>query len=127
MAIVSLAIAMGSSAMAFSAQADSQSPQVVQPQNEKTPALLPHIRLPGAEARKAKKEDARITREIRNNIVSDKALIGYAHNIEIYAKDGKVTLKGHVHCEADKASVEDKATEIAGSDNVDSQIVVKGT
>jgi osmotically-inducible protein OsmY len=65
-------------------------------------------------------------RKIRRAVVADKSLSTYAHNVKIVAQNGKVTLKGPVHTEDEKKTIDSKATEIAGAGNVDSQITVKG-
>jgi osmotically-inducible protein OsmY len=65
-------------------------------------------------------------RKIRRAILNDKSLSTYAHNIKIISQHGKVTLKGPVHTEDEKKSIEAKATEIAGDGNVTNQIIVKG-
>jgi osmotically-inducible protein OsmY len=64
-------------------------------------------------------------RKIRRAVVADKSLSTYAHNVKIVAQNGKVTLKGPVHTEDEKKTIDSKATEIAGAGNVDNQITVK--
>jgi len=56
--------------------------------------------------------------------VKDKSLSTYAHNIKIITQDGKVTLKGPVRSEEEKASIESKAVAIAGQNNVTNQLEV---
>ena len=57
--------------------------------------------------------DRNTTRQIRKSIMADQSLSSYAHNIKIITRDGKVTLKGPVRTEEDKASIEAKAVAIA--------------
>ena len=47
-----------------------------------------------------------------------------AHNIKIVTQQGKVTLRGPVRTEAEKETVQAKATEVAGAANVTSAITV---
>jgi hyperosmotically inducible periplasmic protein len=70
--------------------------------------------------------DRETMRKIRRAVMNDKSLSTYAHNIKIISQHGKVTLKGPVHTEDEKRSIEAKATEIAGDGNVTNQITVKG-
>lgn len=50
--------------------------------------------------------------------MSDKSLSTYAHNVKIISREGKVTLKGPVRSDDEKAAVLNKATDIAGQQNV---------
>jgi osmotically-inducible protein OsmY len=56
--------------------------------------------------------------------MNDKTLSSYAHNVKIVSQDGQVTLKGPVRTEAEKKSVEDKATALAGAGHVTSEISI---
>ena len=47
--------------------------------------------------------------------MQDKSLSTYAHNVKIVAQGGTVTLKGPVKSEEEKAAIEQKATQVAGS------------
>ena len=69
--------------------------------------------------------DRTIMQKIRQAVMADKSLSTYAHNVKIISQNGKVTLKGPVHSEAEKQSIEQKATEVAGSGNVTNEIVIK--
>jgi osmotically-inducible protein OsmY len=64
--------------------------------------------------------------KIRKAVVADKSLSTYAHNVKIISQNGKVTLKGPVHTAEERATIEAKATEIAGAGNVTNEITVKG-
>ena len=81
---------------------------------------------PSADQAKENKSDREIMRDIRKAIVSDKSLSTYAHNVKVIAQHGKVTLKGPVHTDAERQSIEAKAVEVAGSGNVTNQLSVKG-
>jgi hyperosmotically inducible protein len=77
-----------------------------------------------AEQQKMNTADRNITKEIRSSIMKDKSLSTYAHNIKIITQDGKVTLKGPVRSEDEKATIESKAVAIAGVNNVTNQLEV---
>jgi len=77
-----------------------------------------------ADQQKENEADRELSKKIRQAVVGDKALSTYAHNVKIVAMDGQVTLKGPVRSEAEKASIEAKATEIAGAGKVTNQITV---
>jgi osmotically-inducible protein OsmY len=80
---------------------------------------------PTADQAKENPSDREIMRDIRKAVVSDDTLSTYAHNVKIIAQNGKVTLKGPVRSEAEKQTIEAKATEVAGAGNVVNQITVK--
>lgn len=69
-------------------------------------------------------KDLEITQQIRKSITADKSLSSYAHNVKVISQRGKVTLKGPVRSSAEKATIEAKAAEIAGQDNVTSELAV---
>jgi osmotically-inducible protein OsmY len=69
--------------------------------------------------------DRALMQKIRQSIVADKSLSTYAHNTKVIAQGGKVTLKGPVRSEAEKQSIEQKATEIAGAGNVTNEITIQ--
>ena len=71
-----------------------------------------------ADQQKMNPSDRAITQKIRAEIMKDKSLSTYAHNVKIITQDGKVTLKGPVRTQEEKASVEGKATTVAGNGNV---------
>jgi len=77
-----------------------------------------------ADQQKMNAADRNITKEIRSAIMKDKSLSTYAHNIKIITQDGKVTLKGPVRSEDEKAAIESKAVAIAGANNVTDQLEV---
>jgi osmotically-inducible protein OsmY len=86
-------------------------------------------RQPGAvtaDQQKMNMSDRDLTKKIRQAVMADKSLSTYAHNVKIISQNGVVTLKGPVRSEAEKTTIEAKATEIAGSaDKVKSEIAVK--
>ncbi len=77
-----------------------------------------------ADKQKMNPADRDLTKKIRSALHDDTTLSTYAHNVKIISQDGKVTLKGPVRSDDEKAAVEAKATEIAGQGNVTSQLTV---
>jgi hyperosmotically inducible periplasmic protein len=77
-----------------------------------------------ADQQKMNPSDSAITRKIRSEIMKDKSLSTYAHNVKIITQDGKVTLKGPVRTSEEKAAVEEKATMVAGNGNVTSELEI---
>lgn len=70
--------------------------------------------------------DRQIMAHIRRDLVKDKNLSTYAHNVKIIAEHGKVTLKGPVHSADERQAVEDYAHKYAGEGNVTNELSVKG-
>jgi hyperosmotically inducible periplasmic protein len=80
---------------------------------------------PTADQQKNNQSDVDLTAKIRRSIVSDKSLSTNAHNVKIIAQNGVVTLKGPVHSEAEKSTIEQRASSIAGQSKVKNEIDVK--
>lgn len=68
------------------------------------------------------KQDRELTQKIRRAIVKDKSLSTNAHNVKIITVGGMVTLKGPVRSVQEKRTIEEKASQIAGSANITSEI-----
>jgi len=81
---------------------------------------------PTADNAKNGTSDRELMRQIRQDVVADKSLSTYAHNVKIVAQGGKVTLKGVVHTDEEKKTIEDLARKRAGDTNVTDEISVKG-
>jgi hyperosmotically inducible periplasmic protein len=73
---------------------------------------------PTADQQKINPADRELTKKIRAALHDDQSLSTYAHNIKIISQDGKVTLRGPVRSEEEKAAVEAKAVSVAGEGNV---------
>jgi hyperosmotically inducible protein len=73
---------------------------------------------------KTSKADTELVRKIRQSVYSDKTLSTYAHNVKIVAQDGRVTLRGPVRTPAERDAVQQKASAIAGVDNVTNQLEI---
>jgi osmotically-inducible protein OsmY len=69
--------------------------------------------------------DQVVTDEIRASLQVDQNLSPSAKNIDIVTMSGKVTLRGTVKSRAEKKAVEAKARDIAGPEEVESQLRVK--
>jgi hyperosmotically inducible periplasmic protein len=80
---------------------------------------------PTADQQKENRSDRDITQQIRQSIMKDKSLSTYAHNVKVITQNGQVTLKGPVRSEDERKTVEAKATEVAGNNNVTSELDVK--
>jgi hyperosmotically inducible protein len=79
---------------------------------------------PTADQQKMNPADRAITQKIRKAIHDDTSLSTYAHNIKIITQDGKVTLRGPVRSEDERANLEAKATGVVGQDNVTDQLQI---
>lgn len=75
-----------------------------------------------AEQQGQSKQDLEITRKIRRAITGDKSMSTYARNVKIITTEGKVTLKGPVRSEEERKNIEEKAAQVAGNDNVSSEM-----
>jgi hyperosmotically inducible periplasmic protein len=80
---------------------------------------------PTADQAKDNTSDRQLMRQIRREVVKDKSLSTYGHNVKIIADHGKVTLKGPVHSDDEKKTIEGYASKIAGDGNVTSELTVK--
>ena len=70
--------------------------------------------------------DRMLTKRIRQELIADKSLSTYGHNVKIITQNGMVTLKGPVHSEEEKQTIASKAAEVAGSaDKVNNQLSIK--
>jgi hyperosmotically inducible protein len=77
-----------------------------------------------ADQQKMNPADRNTSKQIRKAIMQDQSLSTYAHNIKIITRDGKVTLKGPVRSEEDRANIEAKAVAVAGADNVTNKLEI---
>ncbi len=69
--------------------------------------------------------DRAITHEIRQALMHDAGLSGYAHNVKIITVRGTVTLKGPVRSADEKALIETKAKSVAGVIHVVNHLTIK--
>jgi hyperosmotically inducible protein len=79
-----------------------------------------------ADQQKMNAADRTLTAKIRSDVMADKSLSTYAHNVKIISQNGTVTLKGPVRSNSEVESIVSKATASAGgSDKVVNQLSVK--
>jgi len=96
-----------------------------QPDNTRTNRADRAAGGPTAEQAKNDRSDREIMQKIRKDVVSDKSLSTYARNVKIIADHGKVTLKGPVHTDDERKTIEAKAAAVVGAENVTNDITVK--
>ena len=114
-----IAIVLGLSAFAIALPASAQTP-ATSPDNSRANKTA----TPTADQQKENATDRKLAQDIRKSITGDKSLSTYAHNVKVVVQGGTVTLKGPVRSEEEKHSVEAKAVQIAGHDNVKNEMTV---
>jgi osmotically-inducible protein OsmY len=77
-----------------------------------------------ADTAKNNTSDRQLMARIRRDVIHEKSLSTYAHNVKIVAQGGKVTLKGPVKSDDEKHTIEQIATKHAGDGNVDDQLTI---
>lgn len=80
---------------------------------------------PTADQAKNNKSDRDLEKHIRRDVVHDKSLSTYGHNVKIISDRGKVTLRGPVRSEEEKRAIEEHARKYAGDGNVSNELTVK--
>ena len=98
--------------------------QAQEPDNTKTNKRDRNAGSVTADDQKMNKPDRELAQKIRKAVYEDKTLSTYAHNVKIIVQDGVVTLKGPVRTEAEKATIEQKATSVAGVKNVTNMLEI---
>ena len=68
--------------------------------------------------------DVELTRRIREAVVADDSLSTNAHNVKIITINGKVTLRGPVESEAERAKIVATAEQLAGKNKVDNKLEI---
>jgi osmotically-inducible protein OsmY len=101
-----------------SAKASPSAAAATAPDNTKSNKVDHSRSAATADAQTNKSRDIDLTKRIRKNVMADKALSTYAHNVKIIAVNGTVTLNGVVRSEHEKSALEMKAAAVAGEDNV---------
>jgi len=71
------------------------------------------------------KADRETTAKIRKDIMADKGLSTYAHNLKIVTVNGAVTLKGPVKSEDEKSKIAQIAATTVSTDKISNEITVK--
>jgi hyperosmotically inducible protein len=62
--------------------------------------------------------DLELAKRIRTEVMADKTLSTYAHNVKIVAVDGTVTLNGVVRSADEKARIGETSASVAGAEHV---------
>ena len=68
--------------------------------------------------------DRTLTQRVRQAVVADDSLSTNAHNIKIITINGVVTLRGPVNSAQEKANIDAKAQQIAGTTKVNNQLEI---
>jgi hyperosmotically inducible periplasmic protein len=71
------------------------------------------------------KVDRDITAKVRKEIVGNKDLSTYAHNVKVITVNGVVTLKGPVKSEEEKTKVAELAANVVPADKITNELTVK--
>ena len=99
----------------------------VLPQSVTTPGVNVRDRSDAAKTpidQNENQKDIDITANIRKRVVDTKMSVN-AQNVKIITQSGKVTLRGPVKTEEEKAQIAKMAEEVAGPGNVDNQLEVQ--
>jgi hyperosmotically inducible periplasmic protein len=105
-------------AAAFVALQAATAQAVSPPDNTKSNQTDPSNRQITADSQKENEADRGLVQRIRKNLIADKGLSTYAHNVKIVAINGLVTLNGVVRTDDEKMKVASLAAEVAGKENV---------
>jgi len=81
---------------------------------------------PTADQAQNNMSDRDLQKNIRRDVVKDKSLSAYGHNVKIISQHGNVTLRGPVHSEDEKRAIEEHARKYAGDGHVTNELTVKG-
>jgi hyperosmotically inducible protein len=112
------------SAALIGSPAIAQTPVSVAPDNTKSNKLDATNSTATADAQTNSATDLDLAKRIRQDVMADKSLSTYAHNVKIVATNGNVTLNGVVRSEAEKRTVAMNATTIAGKNNVTNDLKI---
>lgn len=82
-------------------------------------------RVPSSQNQSNAPADLETTRAIRQALVGDTALSAGAKNVQVITIAGKVTLRGKVKTEEEKARILETARHRAGAKNVDDRLELK--
>jgi len=108
-----------SSGIVIAAPQSAQTPDNSQTnQRDRSPSELT------ADQQSQNRSDLELAQKVRKELVADRTLSTYAHNIKIIVRNGAVTLKGPVRSVEEKGSVEAKAAQVAGENHVTSELEV---
>ena len=78
-----------------------------------------------ADNQSSAKADRQMTAKIRKDLMADKDLSSYAHNIKVITVNGSVTLKGPVKSEDEKSKIAQIAANTVSANKISNEITVK--
>ncbi len=104
-------------------QADTQSSTQSVPDNSGTNKVQDQGKT--ADQQPNDHSDIDTTAKIRRMVIADKSISTYGHNVKIIVRHGAVTLKGPVHSEQEKQSIDQMAAQVVGQDKVTDHMTVK--
>ncbi|MGB9153903.1 MAG: BON domain-containing protein [Alphaproteobacteria bacterium] len=122
--LVTGALLIGSLAGTTYAQ-DAVAPSIMSPDNAQATVQDQSAQKPTADQAGNSLSDRQIMQRIRKAVMADTSLSTAAHNVKIISVNAQVTLRGHVHSEAEKQTIEAKAVDVVGADNVIDRLSVK--
>lgn len=68
--------------------------------------------------------DMEITRQLRRDLIKNKDLSLYAHNVKIITSNGKVILRGPVRSKKEIKTLLKSASAVAGASNVINEMII---
>jgi hyperosmotically inducible protein len=92
--------------------------EMAAPDNSKSNKVDPSNRSATADKSKNDATDLDLAKRVRQNVMADKGLSTYGHNVKIVAVNGTVTLNGPVRSADEKAQITKTAAAVAGADHV---------
>jgi osmotically-inducible protein OsmY len=110
--------AIVANATAFLALQTADAQGVPAPDNSKANQTDPSNRQVTADSQNENATDRGLVQRIRKNLMAEKGLSTYAHNVKIVAINGQITLNGVVRSDDEKTKVARLAEEVAGKQNV---------
>jgi len=96
----------------------SSSSDPVAPDNTKSNKQDASNRSQTADRQTNNATDLELAKRIRKEVMADKTLSTYAHNVKIVAVDGTVTLNGVVRSADEKARIGETSASVAGAEHV---------
>ena len=105
-------------------RADTKVAQTTAPDNSGTNVRDRNDQTKTAGDQSESEADRTISQNIRQSLTSDDSLSTNGKNVKVITIDGKVTLRGPVKSDQEKAAIAAKAQQVAGVKNVDNQLEI---
>ncbi len=105
-------------------RADEKVAQTAAPDNSGTNVRDRNDQTKTAGDQSESEADRTISQNIRKSLTSDDSLSTNGKNVKVVTIDGKVTLRGPVKSDQEKAAIAAKAQQVAGVKNVDNQLEI---